>query len=81
VPVEKESRKIPSIKSLSERIEEIFCSSLYGDDENKRECKLLMKARRKKKLGKEELLAKLGLSEEAFQAKLRKATEEALDRA
>jgi len=26
-------KKIPSIKSLSEMIEEIFCGSLYGQDE------------------------------------------------
>lgn len=72
--------KMPSIKSLSEMIEEIFCGSLYGQDEKaKKQCKILMKNRRRKKLGKEELLAKLGLTDEEFQARLRKAAEQALE--
>jgi len=73
----KEKPKFPSMKSISELIEDIFCSTLRGEDERaKRECKRLMKARRRKKMGREELLAKLGLDYETFRKTLDKAIEE-----
>jgi len=72
--------KLPSIKSISEMIEEIFCSSLRSDKESIKECKRLMKAKRQKKLSYEELLARLGVDKETFDRTLRKAVEDVKER-
>lgn len=72
--------KLPSIKSISELIEEIFCSSLRSDEKARKECRRLMKAKRQKKLGYEELLARLGVDKETFDRTLRKAVEDVKER-
>jgi len=74
---QKKNNSLPSIQSMSRLIEETFCGKIYREDsQRRRECLKFMEAKRKKKIGKEELLTKLGLTDEVFTRMLDEAVEE-----
>lgn len=67
----------PICELTADLIESMFCNLMFHDSVKQMECKRLMTARREKKLEFNELLSKLGVSEQQFDKALDKALSEA----